>query len=80
MVQKCHRLLLFSEGQRIKKKPSAFALISLPVPINFVARRFLRRCPSFFTPLPVIFYAVARGFSRRRPCFFHPTPPLKLKT
>ena len=71
MVQKCHRLLLFSEGQRIKKKPSAFALISLPVPINFVARRFLRRCPWFFTPLPVVFHADGRGFFA--------LSPLKLK-
>ena len=62
MVQKRHRLLLFSRGQRIQKKPSAFAQISLPVPINFVARRFLRRCPSFFTPLPVVFHADGRGF------------------
>ena len=59
MVQKRHRLLLFSKGQRIKKKPSAFALISLPVPINFVARRFLRRCPWFFTPTAVFFFALS---------------------
>mgnify|MGYP004510603183 len=65
MVQKCHRLLLFSEGQRIKK--------AIGIRANFVARADKFCCPSFFTPLPVVFYAVARGFSRRCPWFFTPT-------
>ena len=56
--------------------------ISLPVAMIFVAhcdkfrcpslcisvaRGFLRRCPSFFTPLPVFFHADGREKSRRRP-------------
>ena len=40
--------------------------ISLPVVLNFVARR----CVS---PLPVVFHAVARGFFKRCPWFFMPT-------
>ena len=66
MVQKRHRLLLFSEGQRIKK--------AIGIRANFVARADKFCCPWFFTPLPVVFHAVARGFSRRRPWLFRPIP------
>ena len=64
MVQKCHRLLLFSEGQRIKK--------AIGIRANFVARADKFCCPWFFTPLPVIFHADGRGFFT--------LSPLKLKS
>ena len=39
--------------------------ILLPVVINFVARGFSRRCPSFFQALPVVFYADGRRHFRQ---------------
>lgn len=62
MVQKHHRLLFFSKGQQIKKKPSAFAQISLPVPINFVARGFIQRRAWFFTHITMVYHADGRIF------------------
>ena len=40
--------------------------------MNFVARRYKFRCPSFFQALPVVFYADGRENLRRRPWLFRP--------
>ncbi len=72
MVQKRHRLLFFSKGQQIKKKPSAFAQISLPVPINFVARADKFCCPWFHTTTGNVFHYHHHGLSRRRAWIFRP--------
>ena len=48
------------------KSRCPLAKISLPVVLNFVARRF-------DVPLPVVLNFVARGFLRRCPWFFTPT-------
>ena len=58
--------------------PSFF--ISLPVGVNFVARRYMYPLPVVFyfvarryvAPLPSVFYFVARRFFTRCPSFFMP--------
>ena len=39
----------------------------LPVALNFVARRFSRRCPWFFKPLPMVFSSVGYGLDWMSP-------------
>ena len=51
----------------LRKNKGTWVKISLPVPINFVACRFSRRCPWFFTPMAMFFSTPTAAVRRDEP-------------